>query len=72
MTTNQIRRALMQMHETRGQLMEFCNKHELNYNLIIKFINNPRRQLWHDNAQQIIDALPDEYKFNELDLEGAA
>ncbi|MEC4090122.1 hypothetical protein [Pseudoalteromonas rubra] len=66
MTSDQIRCALTKMHQTRGKLMAFCNTHKLNYNLIIKFLNDPKRQLWHDNAQRIIDALPDEYR-----LEGA-
>ncbi len=62
MTTQQIRTALIEMHKTRGRLMAFCKTNNLNYNLILKFMTNPERQLWHDNAQQIIDALPDELK----------
>ncbi|WP_404389937.1 hypothetical protein [Pseudoalteromonas phenolica] len=69
MTTNQIRSALLKMHNTRGQLMDFCKANELNYNLILKFISNPSRQLWHDNAQKIIDALPEQFKH---ELKGAA
>lgn len=65
MTTAEIRHALIEMHKTRGRLMAFCKFHNLNYNLILKFITNPARQLWHDNAQQIINVLPNELKPQE-------
>lgn len=62
MTTDQIRSALKKMHQQRGRLMTFATANKLNYNLLIKFMSKPERQLWHDNAQQIINALPQEFK----------
>lgn len=72
MTTDQIRNSLQVMHKDRGRLAAFAEANQLNYNLLIKFMTNPGRQLWHDNAQAIINALPPEFKIINVAEQGAA
>jgi hypothetical protein len=69
MTTEQLRHSLNLMHQTRGRLLAFARDNQLNYNLLVKFIGNPSRQIWHETAQQIIDALPSDLKCEVLKCE---
>lgn len=62
MSTNQIRAALKQLHTKRGALVTLCNQHGLNYPTLFKFMNTEGRQLEHDTAVAVINALPAELK----------
>lgn len=62
MSSEQIRAALQQLHSVRGRLSAICKTHNLNYHTIIKFMVTPGRQLEHDTAVAVINALPAEFK----------
>ena len=62
MNTQQIRTALKRLHTTRGALVTLCNDHGLNYPTLFKFMCKDGRQLEHDTALAVINALPDSLK----------
>ena len=62
MSSEQIRAALQQLHSTRGRLSSFCKASSLNYHTLMKFITTPGRQLEHDTAVAVINALPADMK----------
>lgn len=57
MKTAEIRQKLLKMREQHGQLQAFANRHKLVYNRLIKFLNKPHSQMWHDHALDIVAAL---------------
>lgn len=62
MKTQQIRVALKQLHTTRGALATLCNQNGLNYPTLFKFMCKEGRQLEHDTALAVINALPTNLK----------
>lgn len=67
MSSAQIRAALLKLHSTRGRLSRFCKANTLNYHTLMKFMTTPDRQLEHDTAVAVINALPDDLKQQQLE-----
>lgn len=65
MKTAEIRQKLQQMRERHGQLQAFANRHKLVYNRLVKFLNKPDSQMWHDHALDIVEALNAEQSGSE-------
>lgn len=57
MKTADIRKELLAMREVHGRLQAFADRHRLNYNRLIKFLNKPDAQMWHDHAVDVVKAL---------------
>lgn len=57
MKTAEIRKKLQQMCVLHGELQAFTNRHNLNYNRLIKFLNKPGSQMLHDHAVDVVAAL---------------
>jgi hypothetical protein len=65
MKTAEIRAQLEKMCTQHGQLQAFTNRHNLNYNRLIKFLNKPGSQMLHDHAVDVVAALAAENAFNQ-------
>lgn len=62
MSSDQIRTALLRLHQERGKLSHFCRDNQLNYATVFRFMTTPGRQLEHDTALAVINALPQALK----------